>query len=569
MLFNSYTFAVFFIIVAALFFNLPQRYRWVLLLGASYFYYMFWDPKYAVLILATTFIVYATALMMHGKSVIVKKLLVAFSVVSNLGILVLFKYFDFFNQIVKDLLGIFGITYNFTSLKVLIPEYLSFLNPLVRDLYSLFGTTSSEPTVTLFLPVVGISFYTFMALSYTIDVYRGIKEPERHFGIFALYVSFFPILLSGPIERSTNLIPQFYREQSFDYDRVTDGLKLIAWGFFQKFVIADHVGQFVNKIFGNPQAFHGLPLLAGVYFFVVQVYCDFAGYTDIAIGTAQILGFNLKPNFRRPYFADTLGELWRRWHISLITWFRDYVYIPLGGNRVAKWRLYLNMIIVFSLSGLWHGAQWTFVIWGSMNGVMLIIGRITKKGRDWIRNSIFTGIEKIPAAAFFALGAAAVTAAALFAIMKGKGIAVLVLAAVFAAVMSGIGVLRTKTELYGRAVAVGKKLWMVVATFHLFVLGAVFFRANSVRDAWYILTNFPGTNFMAIIKSFDVVQLALMVMVTLVINVVHYIQETRGSIREMIRTRPAWVRWSLYFMLCSSIVLLGYRGSGQFIYFRF
>jgi len=267
MLFNSYTFAVFFIIVTALFFNLPHRFRWVLLLGASYFYYMFWDPKYAVLILATTFIVYATALMMHGKSVIVKKLLVAFSVVSNLGILFIFKYFDFFNQIVRDLLGLFGIAYTAPALKQLIPEYLNFLYPVFRDLYSLFGTTYNEPTVTLFLPVVGISFYTFMALSYTIDVYRGTKEPERHFGIFALYVSFFPILLSGPIERSTNLLPQFYREQSFDYNRVTDGLKLIAWGFFQKFVIADHLGQYVNMKFGNPQAIHGLPLLAGVYFF--------------------------------------------------------------------------------------------------------------------------------------------------------------------------------------------------------------------------------------------------------------------------------------------------------------
>jgi D-alanyl-lipoteichoic acid acyltransferase DltB (MBOAT superfamily) len=342
----------------------------------------------------------------------------------------------------------------------------------------------------------------------------------------------------------------------------------MAWGFFQKFVIADRVGQYVNMVYGNPHSFHGLPLLAGSYFFAVQVYCDFAGYTDVAIGAAQILGFNLKPNFRRPFLADTLGEFWRRWHISLITWFRDYLYIPLGGNRVPKWRLYLNMLIVFTLSGLWHGAQWTFVIWGSLNGAMLIIGRVTLRARDWVRNSIFAGIGKIPAAAFGVLGAAALAAAALLATRKGR-VAILVAAALFAALMAGLGFLRTRTELYGRMVAASKKLWMVVATFHLFVLGAVFFRARSVADAWYILTNFPGTNFMAVIKAFDVIQLVLMVIVILVISVVHYIEETRGSIRAMIRTRPAWVRWSLYFMLCSSIVLLGYRGAGQFIYFRF
>jgi alginate O-acetyltransferase complex protein AlgI len=537
MLFNSYTFAIFFVVVVTLFFTLPHRYRWALLLGSSYFYYMFWDPKYALLILATTVIVYVTALLMHGRPVIVKKLLVAFSILSNLGILFLFKYFNFFNQSMKDLFGLLGLSYNVPALNLLLP--------------------------------VGISFYTFMALSYTIDVYRGVKEPERNFGIFALYVSFFPILLSGPIERSTNLLPQFYEEQSFDYKRVTDGLKLMAWGFFQKFVIADRLGQYVNMVYGNPQSFNGLPLLAATYFFVIQVYCDFAGYTDVAIGTAQILGFKLKPNFKRPYFADTLGELWRRWHISLITWFRDYLYIPLGGNRVPKWRLYMNMIIVFSLSGLWHGAQWTFVIWGSLNGVLLILGRMTRTARDWMRNTIFAGIGKIPAAAYFVLGAAAVTAAAQLTTGKGRAPVFLILAAVFAAFMAGLGFLRTREELYGRTVASTKKLWMVVATYHLFALGAVFFRARTVGDAWYILTHFPGTNFKAVLASFDNIQLALMVIVILVINTVHYIEETRGSIREMIRTRPAWVRWTLYFLLCSSIVFLGYRGAGQFIYFRF
>ncbi|HOD15371.1 MAG TPA: MBOAT family O-acyltransferase [Spirochaetota bacterium] len=571
MFFNSYAFVIFFVVVATLFFTLPHRYRWALLLLASYFYYMYWDPKYAVLILTTTVIVYFSAILMHNRTARVRKLLVAFSLLSNLGILFLFKYFDFFNQSVRSLLGLFGISYNVPSLKVLIPESLGFLNPVVTDLYALFGISYNEPALTLLLPVVGISFYTFMALSYTIDVYRGTREPERNFGKFALYVSFFPVLLSGPIERSTSLIPQLYQEQRFDYDRITDGLKLIAWGLFQKFVIADRLGMYVNQVYGNPQAaaFDGLPLLAATYFFVIQVYCDFAGYTDVAIGTAQVLGFKLTPNFKRPYFASTLGELWRRWHITLITWFRDYLYIPLGGNRVSRWRLYLNMIIVFSLSGLWHGAQWTFVIWGSLNGVLLILGRMTKTMRDWTRNTVFAALLKVPAAAYFVLCAASVAVALIAVVGPARSSGLPVSAAVVAVFMAGLGLLGIRKDLYERAVVAAKKLWMIFATFHLFVLGAVFFRANSVADAWYILKNFPGTNVQAVLKSFDVVQLALMILLVFVINIVHYIQETRGSIRDMIRAKPLWVRWTCYFLLCTSIALLGVRGSQQFIYFRF
>ena len=271
--------------------------------------------------------------------------------------------------------------------------------------------------------------------------------------------------------------------------------------------------MYVNQVYGNPQAaaFDGLPLLAATYFFVIQVYCDFAGYTDVAIGTAQVLGFKLTPNFKRPYFASTLGELWRRWHITLITWFRDYLYIPLGGNRVSRWRLYLNMIIVFSLSGLWHGAQWTFVIWGSLNGVLLILGRMTKTMRDWTRNTVFAALLKVPAAAYFVLCAASV-AVALIAVVGPARISVLPVSdAVVAVFMAGFGLLGIRKDLYERAVVAAKKLWMIFATFHLFVLGAVFFRANSVADAWYILKNFPGTTAGGT-ETFDVVQLALMIL---------------------------------------------------------
>jgi D-alanyl-lipoteichoic acid acyltransferase DltB (MBOAT superfamily) len=538
MLFNSYQFAIFFIVVVGAFFVMPQRFRWLFLLVASYFYYMCWDPKYSLLILTTTIIVYGTALLMQGRSTSVKKMCVALSVVSNLSILFMFKYFNFFNNSLKDLFDAIGLPYGVPALSLLLP--------------------------------VGISFYTFQALSYTIDVYRGTRQPERHFGIFALYVSFFPVLLSGPIERSTTLLPQFYEEKKFDYGRVTDGMKLMAWGFFQKFVIADRLGQYVNVVYNDPQSFQGLPLLLGTYFFVVQVYCDFSGYTDIAIGSAQIMGFRLTPNFRRPYFASSLGELWRRWHISLISWFRDYLYIPLGGNRVSTWRRYLNMIIVFTLSGLWHGAQWTFVTWGSMNGVMLIISRMTQRGRDWLRDTVFGGIARIPAAAYFTL-AAALAALALLGGTSGvaRGAATTVAAGVAGILFLTLGVIRTRDALYASLINSIKKLWMVFITFHLFVLGAVFFRSKSIADAWYILTHFPGTNVGALKLNFDFIQMTLMVLVVAVLNVIHLIQERRGSIRSLIRTQPAWLRWVLYVCLCTGILMLGVRGSQQFIYFRF
>jgi alginate O-acetyltransferase complex protein AlgI len=538
MLFNSYKFVIFFIVVIGAFFAMPQRFRWLFLLAASYFYYMCWDPKYALLILTTTIIVYGTALLMHNRSARVKQLCVAFSAVSNLGILFLFKYFNFFNNSMKELFGAIGFPYGVPALNLLLP--------------------------------IGISFYTFQALSYTIDVYRGTRQPERHFGIFALYVSFFPVLLSGPIERSTTLLPQFYEEKKFDYSRVSDGLKLMAWGFFQKFVIADRLGQYVNVVYSDPQSFHGLPLLLGTYLFVVQVYCDFSGYTDIAIGSAQVMGFKLMPNFRRPYFASSLGELWRRWHITLISWFRDYLYIPLGGNRVPTWRRYLNMIIVFSLSGLWHGAQWTFVIWGSMNGVMLIISRMTQRARDWLRDRAFGGVARIPAAAYFTL-AAALVALALLGGTTGiiRGAAPRIAAGVICVPFLVLGVIRTRDAVYASLVEYMKKLWMVFVTFHLFVLGAVFFRSKSVADAWYILTHFSGTNVGALKLNFDYIQMTMMLLLVAVLNVIHLIQERRGSIRDLIRKQPAWVRWVLYVCLCTGILMLGVRGSQQFIYFRF
>ncbi|MCH2232352.1 MAG: MBOAT family protein [Crocinitomicaceae bacterium] len=303
---------------------------------------MSWKPEFIILILFSTIVDYICAINLGKESIKVsRKLLLWTSIISNLGLLLTFKYLGFFHEV--------------------------FL-----DLKSFFGEGANEGVIRLILPM-GISFYTFQTMSYTIDVYQRKIKPEKHFGIFALFVTFFPQLVAGPIERASNLLPQFKQKKVFEYDKVTSGLRLIIWGLFKKVVIADRLAYFVNAVYENPETYDGLPLILATVFFAFQIYCDFSGYSDIAIGTARMFGFKLMENFRRPYHASSITDFWKRWHISLSTWFRDYVYIPLGGNRRVKWRWYYNLFITFVISGFWHGAKWTFLIWGAFHGVLLII----------------------------------------------------------------------------------------------------------------------------------------------------------------------------------------------------
>ncbi|MFC1785350.1 MBOAT family O-acyltransferase, partial [Candidatus Neomarinimicrobiota bacterium] len=291
MLFNSTQFIIFFPVVVFFYFLLPHRFRWMLLLVASYYFYMCWKAEYLLLILGSTIVDYIVAIQMSRQSTKAKKkLYLILSLAVNLGLLFGFKYFNFFSDSFRTIFDQFNVLYNVPTFKVLLP--------------------------------VGISFYTFQTLSYTIDVYRGKREPEKHLGIFALYVAFFPQLVAGPIERSTRLLPQLVKKYNFDYNRVTDGLKLMLWGFFKKVVIADRVAVIVNQVYNNPNDAAGLPLLIGTYLFAFQIYCDFSGYSDIAIGAAKVFGIDLMQNFRRPYFAKSIREFWQRWHISLSTWFR-------------------------------------------------------------------------------------------------------------------------------------------------------------------------------------------------------------------------------------------------------
>lgn len=347
MLFNSINFLLFFPTVCTLYYITNKKYRWLLLLLASYFFYMNWQPTYAILIFFSTIVTYLCAYKVEKteKRAQKKKYLVA-SIIINLSILFLFKYYNFFNTSVFGLLQDFGLRIQLPSFKYLLP--------------------------------VGISFYTFQAVGYTIDVYRGDIKHEKHFGVYALFVSFFPQLVAGPIERAKNLLPQFKTFKKFDYEKAVVGIKLMVWGFFMKLVVADRLAIYVNSVYGNADNHSSITLLTATIFFAVQIYCDFAGYSNIAIGCAKVMGFDLMTNFRRPYFAQSCAEFWQRWHISLSTWFRDYVYIPLGGNRVSEKRNYANLMITFVVSGLWHGANWTYIIWGGLNGFYQIVFKILR-----------------------------------------------------------------------------------------------------------------------------------------------------------------------------------------------
>ena len=350
MLFNSVDFLLFFPLVTAVYFLLPHRARWVWLLIASYYFYMCWNAKYALLIALSTLITYASGLLIHraegipepGRRERMKKLWVFLSFASNLAILFFFKYFGFFWDNLTAVLALAGI-----ALK--------------------------RPAFDIVLPV-GISFYTFQALSYTVDVYRGEVEPEKNPFRYALFVSFFPQLVAGPIERSKNLLSQLYERHTFDPDRVREGLLLMLWGMFEKIVIADRLAMLIDYVYANYRDLPGAAAVLATVFFAFQIYSDFAGYSHIAIGAAQVMGFTLMENFTQPYLSKSVAEFWRRWHISLSTWFRDYLYIPLGGNRRGRARKYFNTMVTFLVSGLWHGANWSFVVWGGLNGAYQVIG---------------------------------------------------------------------------------------------------------------------------------------------------------------------------------------------------
>lgn len=333
MLFNSIEFLIFFPIVTLFYFICPHKIRWILLLISSCIFYSYFIPIYILILFVIIIIDYLAGIKIEKSNN--KKFYLTISLVANISILCFFKYYNFFLENLNVVSG-----FNVALLKFALP--------------------------------IGLSFHTFQAMSYTIEVYKGRTKAEKHLGLYALYVMFYPQLVAGPIERPQNILPQLRIRQKFILSNFTQGISLMIWGFFKKLVIADRLSVYVNIIFENPDQYHSLNLIIGAVFFSIQIYCDFSGYSDIAIGSARVMGFSLMTNFNYPYFAKSIKEFWGRWHISLSTWFRDYVYFPLGGNRISSQITARNTLIIFILSGFWHGANWTFIFWGLIHGILVV-----------------------------------------------------------------------------------------------------------------------------------------------------------------------------------------------------
>ena len=348
MVFNSIEFLIFLPLVVVLFYLLPHKWRWLMLLAASCVFYMWFVPKYILILLVTIVIDYAAGLLMerHAERPKLKKTFLVISIVSTLMVLMIFKYLGFITENLDRLCASLGMEIHLVT-HIILP--------------------------------IGLSFHTFQSMSYVIEVYRGHQKAERHFGYYSLYVMFFPQLVTGPIERPGNLLRQLHEKKEFRYENISQGMRLILFGFFVKMVVADHLGFYVDKVYASPLEYSSWSVMLASVFYTLQIYCDFFGYSTIALGSAKLMGFDITDNFRTPYLSQSIAEYWQRWHISLSTWFRDYVYIPMGGSRVKFWRWAFNIMVVFVLSGFWHGAAWTYLIWGFSHGVLHIVEKALRK----------------------------------------------------------------------------------------------------------------------------------------------------------------------------------------------
>jgi alginate O-acetyltransferase complex protein AlgI len=480
MLFNSIAFAIFFPVVTAIYFLLALRWRVHWLLAASCFFYMAFIPAY-ILILAVTILIdyFAGIYLERVEDRKTRKVLLWVSILSTCTVLFIFKYFGFFTSSFVGLAG-------------------------------LLGWRLPRVVTSIILPI-GLSFHTFQSLSYVVEVYRGNQKAERNFIVYATYVMFFPQLVAGPIERPQNLLHQFREHHVFDYTEVTAGLKRMAWGFFKKLVIADRLALYVNDVYSAPRNFNGLQLSVATFFFAYQIYCDFSAYSDIAIGAAQVLGFHLIENFKTPYYSLSVSEFWRRWHISLSTWFKDYLYIPMGGNRVSRRRNIANLLVTFGVSGLWHGANWTYVVWGLLNGLYLITGWLTK---EW-RNRFFGAIG-----------------------------------------------LHERTLI--------RRAMMLSTTFLLTCVAWIVFRAKNMGDAVYVFTHLAsGWNFHNIAtEQFLLRQLPVALAAILALEI-GQLSDSAVSIPSFLGRMPTPARWTLYASFVMAVLMFGVYKDMQFIYFQF
>jgi alginate O-acetyltransferase complex protein AlgI len=479
MLFNSLEFALFFPLVVALYFSLPRPWRVPMLLAASCFFYMAFIPVYILILFVTIGIDYVAGIYIEETQGKARHVWLVLSILSTCAVLAVFKYFNFFTENVVGIANLLGWNLPITVLHIILP--------------------------------IGLSFHTFQSLSYVVEVYRGNQKAERNLVVYATYVMFFPQLVAGPIERPQNLLHQFRDPHPFDYDRVTSGLKRMGWGFFKKIVVADRLALYVNDVYGAPQKFNGLQLSIATFFFAYQIYCDFSGYSDIAIGTARILGFDLMENFRTPYYSKSISEFWQRWHISLSSWFRDYVYNPMVERWMSPAGWCFTLLVTFGVSGLWHGANWTYVVWGLLNGTYLLVGGLTERYRNQAFNAI------------------------------------------------GVG----ETTVLRRGIRIS-------CTFLLTCVGWVVFRARNVHDITYILTHFwRNWNFGALrTEQFLLRQFPVAVAGIVVVEVVQLLRPGAHLPRFILRL-PVAPRWALYLGMVFAVILFGVFRSAQFIYFQF
>jgi len=486
MLFNSFDFAIFLPIVFILYWFVTNRnlkLQNFLIVIASYTFYGWWDWRFLSLIIFSTIVDYSIGIILSKEDRVLKrKILLWTSIVVNLGFLGFFKYYNFFLDNFISAFSFFGMEINANSLNIILP--------------------------------VGISFYTFQTLSYTIDVYKRKLEPTKDFIAFSAFVSFFPQLVAGPIERATNLLPQFYKKRQFDYSKAVDGMRQILWGLFKKIMIADNCAQYANEIFNNSPDYSGSTLILGAMFFTFQIYGDFSGYSDIAIGTSRLFGFNLIQNFAFPYFSRDIAEFWRRWHISLSTWFRDYLYIPIGGSHGGTWIKIRNTFIIFIVSGFWHGANWTFIAWGALNAIYFLPILLTKNNR---RN--------------------------LDTVAQGKFFPSL------------------------------KEFSSIAITFGLTLFAWVFFRAENIAHAFsYISSLFSGLfefrNYTHSIKYLYKVGYPFIIISIVFILIEWLGRNDQFAIEKLGSKQKAIVRYSLYYSII--IVIFWFGGKEQqFIYFQF
>lgn len=494
MLFNSLDFMIFFPIVVLVYFIIPKKTRYIWLLIASYYFYMCWNVEYALLIGVSTVITYISGLLLgRFEKPVLRKLVVALSFISNLGILIFYKYFDFILANINMVLQKMDVQLVSNPFDIILP--------------------------------VGISFYTFQALSYTMDVYRKEIESEKNLFRYALFVSFFPQLVAGPIERSPNLLQQVKNIENikaWNYDRVANGFVMMVWGLFQKMVIADRISIYVDAVYENLHAVGTIETFFAAIGFSIQIYCDFSAYSTIAIGAAKVMGFELMENFNTPYFATSIKDFWRRWHISLSTWFRDYLYIPMGGNRKGKIRKYFNVLVTFFVSGLWHGSSWNYVVWGGLHGIYQVMGEVLMPVRKKI-----------------------------------------------------VSFMKVNENVFSY------KFGQIASTFCLTTLTWVFFRAETISEAMYFFKRMftrwnPWVFFNQGLYNFGLnrVEVNILFVALLVMFFVELIKYTKNKvISDFLMEQNLWFRWLVLSGLIVAILVYGEYGinfdSNQFIYFQF